>query len=180
MAVAKSPAMKPEPFVKVALIKKGTALMGEVDSIIVVDRLVKPAYPDWVKEVLHLELEMSGPNEFDMAQLEQLLVPGQIESGKSIYDHLEANKMLDGCLGLRDLEEIKKKGVRCIYKHFKRNRIVGWRSVVLNRASELDRQEQHCVPFLALINSCSEVVLRWERLDNPHVHWNAILAPRFA
>ena len=51
-------------------LKKGENAMSQTANIRV-NRAIRPTYPDWVKEVLHPELENSGPAEYDVGQLEQ-------------------------------------------------------------------------------------------------------------
>jgi len=111
-----------------------------------VDRTIRPIYPDWVKEVLHPELENSGPAEYDVGQLEQWLHDGQKNGGwvkgQVIYDHLEATDTLKDCASLRDLEEIQKKGVSFFREHFQGKVVYGWKSVVRRAGGYL------FVPFL--------------------------------
>jgi hypothetical protein len=111
-----------------------------LDTIIRVDRSVRPVYPEWVKEVMHPELEGTGPAEYDLAKVEQWLHDEQkkgVMVGNRIYEHLKSNNMLASCLGLRDLEEIQKKGVRCFPKPVKGNAVFGWKSVVLGHGGNL-------------------------------------------
>ena len=42
-----------------------------LDTIIHVDRSVRPLYPDWMKEVMHPELEDVGPSEYDSLRTSQ-------------------------------------------------------------------------------------------------------------
>jgi hypothetical protein len=110
------------------------------DTIIRVDRSVRPVYPEWVKKVMHPELEGTGPAEYDLAKVEQWLHDEQkkgVMVGNRIYEHLKSNNMLASCLGLRDLEEIQKKGVRCFPKPVKGNAVFGWKSVVLGHGGNL-------------------------------------------
>jgi hypothetical protein len=52
------------------------------------------------------------------------------------------NNMLDSCLGLRDGEEIQKKGIAVFHKFFGSNALFLWKSVVGDRGDGLH------VPFL--------------------------------
>ncbi len=138
----KPPASRPEPV---------------LDTIIHVDRSIRPVYPDWVEKPMHLELEAAGPAEYDLTNVEQWLHDGQ-EGGKwvkgeRIYKYLKGNSMLESCLGLRDLEEIQKKGVAVFRKHFAGKAVFGWKSVVPNRHGNLG------VPYL--FESGGEVKLYW-------------------
>ena len=117
-----------------------------VSGLVSVDRAIRPIYPDWVKEVLHPELENSGPAEYDVGQLEQWLHDGQKNGGwvkgQVIYDHLKATDTLKDCASLRDLEEIQKKGVSFFREHFQGKVVYGWKSVVRRAGGYL------FVPFL--------------------------------
>lgn len=44
---------------------------SDLDPTIHVDRSIRPTYPDWVKIVMHPDLESTGPVEFDAGKLEQ-------------------------------------------------------------------------------------------------------------
>ena len=118
----------------------------EISNLICVDRAIRPTYPDWVKEVLHPELENSGPAEYDASQLEQWLHDSQKNGGwvkgQVIYDHLVATDTLKDCASLRDLEEIQKKGVYFFRKYFQGKAVYGWKSVVRSADGSL------CVPYL--------------------------------
>ncbi|HEY0221064.1 MAG TPA: hypothetical protein VGC58_02465, partial [Candidatus Paceibacterota bacterium] len=96
------------------LLRGELTLVEPAPDTIFVDRSVRPRYPDWMKEVLHPELEATGPNKFEAGRLNLWLHDGQkdgLVKGRVIYDHLKSNDMLSSCLGLRDLEEIRKKGI---------------------------------------------------------------------
>jgi len=133
---------------------------AKLDPIIRVDRSIRPSYPDWVKEVMHPELETVGPAEYDITKLEQWLHDGQkggkwIE-GNKIYAHLKKTDTLKTCLGLRDLEEIQKKGIAYFRKHFAGKAVFAWASVVRGRHGNLS------VPYL--YESGGLVVLGWRWL----------------
>ncbi len=134
-----------------------------IDSIIRVDRSVKPIYPDWMKKVIHPELENVGPTEYDASSIDQWLHEGQKNgnwtTGNRVYAKLkeEDNKLLKTCLGLRDLEEIQKKGIVFFRKYLKGKVPFGWASVVQSRGGDLS------VPFLD--EDGGEVVLDWGWLD---------------
>ena len=42
-----------------------------IDSVVRMNRSIRPSYPDWMKEVMHPEPEAVGPSEYDGAKLEQ-------------------------------------------------------------------------------------------------------------
>jgi len=64
-----------------------------IDSVIRVDRSIRPSYPDWMKEVMHPELESVGPAEYNISAVEQWLDDGQKDGryieGNKIYNHLK-------------------------------------------------------------------------------------------
>lgn len=128
-----------------------------IDFIIRVNRSIRPSYPDWMKEVMHPELETIGPAEYGGTKLEQWLHHGQKDgkliAGNKIYAHLKKTDMLKTCLGLRDLEEIQKKGTVYFRKHFAGKAVFGWASVVRNRRGDL------FVPYL--YGRGDEVILDW-------------------
>lgn len=131
------------------------------DSIIRVNRSMRPAYPDWMKEVLHPELGGTGPAEFDAAKLELWLhdvqKDGKWVKGQVIYEHLKKKKMLESCLGLSDLLAIQAKGVDLFRRHFAGKAVFGWKSVVRNRGGYLNAP--------SLYEYGDEVVLYWDWLE---------------
>lgn len=128
-----------------------------VDSIIRVDRSIRPSYPDWVKTVMHPELENVGPAEYNISVVEQWLHEGQkdgkLMEGNKIYAHLKEKGDLKNHFGLRDLEEIQKKGIVFFRKNFKGRVVFGWAGIVRDRRGYLD------VP--CLYERGGEVVLGW-------------------
>lgn len=134
-----------------------------INTIIRVDRTVKPTYPDWKKKVMHPELEAQGPAEYDLANVEQWLHDGQKGGwtrGDNIYAKLKENDndLLKTCLTLRDGEEIKKNGVEAFRKFFKGKALFLWGSVVQGDDGYL------YVP--SLNGDGVEVVVPWYRLDS--------------
>jgi hypothetical protein len=130
-------------------------------TIIRVDRSVRPVYPEWVKKVMHPELEGTGPAEYDLAKVEQWFHDEQKKGamvGNRIYEHLKSNNMLYSCPGLRDLEEIQKKGVTLFRELFKDKAVFGWKSVVLGPGGNLSAP--------CLVGLGSGVVLDWYWLDS--------------
>lgn len=134
----------------------------ETDSIIRVDRSIRPSYPDWVKRVEHPDLEPTGSSEYDITTVKQWLHDGQKDGkwieGSKIYAHLKETDTLKTCLGLRDLEEIQKKGIAFFRKHFQGKAVFAWKSVVLSRGGSLR------VPYLC--EGGVEVVMGWSWLDS--------------
>lgn len=153
---------KLEQILKVA--REGLVIAPEpiIDSIIRIDRSIKPPYPDWVKEVLHPELEGAGPAEYDVAKLEQWLhnvqKGGKWVKGQKIYEYLKKEKMLESCLGLADLLAIQAKGIEFFRQHFAGKAVFGWKSIVRNRDDRLN------APYL--YEGGDKVVLRWHWIEN--------------
>ncbi|HTX86790.1 MAG TPA: hypothetical protein VMC41_01840 [Candidatus Nanoarchaeia archaeon] len=129
-------------------------------TIIRVNRSVSPAYPDWVKEVLHKDLELSGPNNYDIGVVKQWYHPDQesgVVEGKVIYNYLKDNDMIKDQLGLADLLAIQAKGIAFFRKYFSGKAVFGWKSVVRGGSDCL------CVP--CLIEDGDRVIVCWYQLD---------------
>lgn len=128
-----------------------------LDTIIRVDRSIRPVYPDWVKTVMHPELENTGPDEYDLATIEPWLHDGQKNGkwigGQDLYEHHKKYEMLASSLSLRDGEEIQKKGIVVFRKFFGGKAVFLWKSVVQDRDGNLD------VP--CLVGRGDEVVVLW-------------------
>ena len=159
---------------KIVAIPVETSTPVFVDNIIRVDRSLRPTYPEWVRIVMHPELEATGPAEYDATSLEQWLHDGQKNGGwvkgEKIYEHLEEKKMLESCLGLVDLIAIQAKGIDFFRQHFAGKAVFAWKSVVRGRNDDLG------VPYLYGVGG--EVVLGWFWLGND---WDGSLpARRFA
>ncbi len=141
------PALEPEP---------------AIDSIIRVDRSIRPTYPDWVKTVMHPELESIGPAEYDISRVEQWLHDGQKDGkcieGSKIYAHLKETYTLKTCLGLCDLKVIQNKGTAFFREHFKYKAVFAWKGVVRSRDGDLR------APYLYDLGD--DVALSWFWLGN--------------
>jgi|GEM_PF-1525723 len=141
-------------------IQEGLETSTSADNIIRVDRSIRPAYPDWVKDVLHPELECTGPAEFDLAKVESWLHDGQKNGkwikGEKIYEHLKSATMLESCFNLADLLAIQARGVQTFREHFADKAVFAWKSVVRDRYGDLS------VPYLYL--GGDQVVLGWNWL----------------
>ncbi len=129
--------------------------------VVKVDRSAKAAYPDWVKEVLHPELESTGSAEFNLKTLELWFHPNQqnggVITGNPIYEHLRDNGMLPTCLNLQDGLAIQKKGIAVFRKFFEGKAVFLWKSAVQSRNGNL------FVPYLC--EGGARVVVSWDRLD---------------
>lgn len=145
------------------------AFAGEVEmvvnEIIRVDRSKKLVYPDWVEEVLHPELECTGPAEYSITPNSLYLHPKQKEGGliggHDLHKHLVDTKAIGNCAGYADLVEIQKKGIAFFRKHFKGKFVYAWKSVVWSALGGLN------VP--CLYEDGDEVVQNWYVLGNV---WN--------
>lgn len=131
-----------------AKVKKAEVVQEEkIDSILHVDRAVAPAHPEWMKTPLHPELELSGPAEYDMKGLKSSFLPGQGDdkfTGLDAYEHLKANNLLAGCLGLADGLAIRERGIKAFTKFFEsKDGVV----VALWTAVFTDEDGKLCVPL---------------------------------
>src|SRR3989338_7648426 len=126
-----------------------------LDFLVRVDRSVKPNYPDWMKKVMHPELELAGPAEYNLQDgVEQWLHDDQKRGsvvGNTIYKHLQKGDGLANCLNLQDGLAIQQKGIAVFRKLFAGKAGFLWGSVVQNRNGSLR------VPYL--IENGGEVVV---------------------
>lgn len=107
-----------------------------LDPVIRVDRRAALKYPDWMRKVMHPELQELGPAEYSVECLRPDKETGSM-TGHMIYEGLVANDQLSTCLGLVDLLAIQAKGIDFYRKHFKGEVVPGWKSVVMNQNSSL-------------------------------------------
>jgi hypothetical protein len=132
-----------------------------IGDVVQVNRAERVIYPEWVDGVLHPDLAATGPAEYTLDSLEQWLHDGQKNGGhvvgSRIYEHLKGATMLEDCLGLSDLLAIQKLGLDTFRRHFKDRVVFGWKSVVRDRAGDLD------VPYL--VERGGRVNLDWRWLD---------------
>ncbi len=141
-----------------------------LDTIIRVNRSIRPEYPDWVERVVHPELESTGPAEYDLAATSLWLHDRQRDgvAGQVIYDHLKQHGMLASCLSLQDAMEIQNKGVAVFRQVFGDQFVYFWKSVVQSR----DARYLY-VPSLGVLGD--QVVLRWHWLGLAwRVVWPAV------
>ena len=133
-----------------------------MDTIIRVNRSVRPVYPDWVKVVMHPELEAVGPAEYDLANVELYLHDvqknGERMEGTKLYHHFKETGSLKNCLGFHDAIEIQKKGVKVFRKLFGGKVVFCWKSVVRSLDGNL------FVPYV--YGGGSLVVVGWRWLSN--------------
>ncbi len=130
-----------------------------LDTLIRVDRSIRPVYPDWMKTVMHPELESTGLVEYDLGTINPWLHDGQKNGrymeGNKLYEYLKEQKMLESCLSLRDGEEIQKKGLAVFRKFFQGKAVFLWKSVVRRRGGSLN------VPYLYEDDDGVVVGWRW-------------------
>jgi hypothetical protein len=130
-----------------------------LDLIIRVDRSIRPMYPDWKSRVMHPELELTGPAEYDFNEIGLRILDKKNRedlSGLAIYTRLKKENALANCLGLGDLLAIQEKGIDVFRKHFARKAVFGFKSVVS------DKEGYFCVPYL--VQDSGMVVLSWHKL----------------
>lgn len=145
-----------------------------LDFLVRVDRSVKPSYPDWMKKVMHPELELAGPAEYNLQDgVEQWLHDDQKRGsvvGNTIYKHLQKGDNLATCLNLQDGLAIQAKGIAVFRKLFAGKAVFLWGSVVRYRDGDLG------VPYL--FGHGDEVGLTWCWLgfdwfsDNPALRFS--------
>lgn len=139
----------------------GVPLEPRLDFIVRVDRSIKPNYPDWAKKVMHPELELAGPSEYDLSQIDQWLHNDQklgVVVGNTIYKYLGKNNALTTCLNLQDGLAIQKKGIVVFRKLFTSKIVSLWGSVVRDSGGDLR------VPYL--VENNGRVVVDWGWLDS--------------
>jgi len=140
-----------------------------LDFIVHVDRSVKPTYPNWVVKLIHPELELAGPAEYDLSKVDQWLHDDQKRGsivGNTIYKYLKKDNTLADCLGLEDLLAIQQKGIKVFRQLFADKAVFGWRSVVRHSNGYLDVP---CLRELELGDGV-EVMLDWYWLG---LRWNS-------
>lgn len=133
----------------------------EADTLIRVNRSVRPVYPDWVEAPLHPELELTGPIVYSISVVELWRHDKQKKGPVScnfIYRHFKKTNALKDCLGLADLLAIQAKGIDFFQKHFADKIVFAWKSVVRQRGSN-----NLLVPSLVLLGG--GVILLWGGLD---------------
>lgn len=158
--------MKPQTAIEVAT---------PPDTLIRVDRSVRPVYPDFIdRDYINtpefIALERSGPSQYHITEVQQWLHQDQedgVVGGSKIHEYLKKKDRIKSCLGLHDLIEIQKKGIAFYRQYFNGKVAFGWRSVAQDRNSRLD------VPFLA--EDGGEVVLRWSWLGHDWHSYNPAL-----
>jgi hypothetical protein len=118
------------------------SVSGDNKSVIEIpsDREVK--YPQWAIP-MHKDLDKEGPAIFNPAGLDHWFHPVQKQGGpvkaQVVYDYLRSNErkvgenLIEGCLGLRELDAIKDRELAYYLEYFSETRIFGWRSVARSK-----------------------------------------------
>lgn len=139
----------------------------EQEVFIQVDRLVRPehdrhqaklhvpsfGYPSWIEMTLHPELECTGPGYYGALDLVEYKFPQELRLGAVRLAHLEEHRLLDGCIGLRDQEEIAKLGGDFYHYHFGYRELAGWKSAVVSRFGGV------FIPLL--VTRTGQLTIRW-------------------
>lgn len=116
------------------------AVCEKSPRLLFVDRSIKPTYPDWVKEVLHPELEHNGPSHLDPALSPLYFHPkqknGGVLEGNKLYASLKETGLIELCYSLRDGEELKK-NPHLFPESWKGQYVFLWKSVVQGRGGGL-------------------------------------------
>jgi hypothetical protein len=133
----------------------------QLDFIIHPNRIFKPKYPQWMKKVMHPELELTGPMDYNLkTQVELWIHPNQefkFATGHEIYEKLKSDEALNDCLSLVDLLDIQAKGISLFRKIFSGKSVFAWKSVT-------EGEKYNAVPYL--FEDFNDVVLDWKCLDN--------------
>jgi hypothetical protein len=138
-----------------------SATFAAFDPDIYVDRSVLADHSKWlnVRRIVNEKLEAIGPPRFNAETLELWVYPAQLGGairGPVIYNHLKTFSKLPGCLALRDLEEIQKKGIEFYQRFWLGKTLFAWRSLVIDVNGELR------VPCISSGPKGDEVVLFFE------------------
>ena len=139
-----------------------------LDFTICVDRSFKPTYPEWVKGLMHPELELKGPDEYDLrADVERYLHDEQHQdpftpSASKIYSYLKDTELLTSCLNLQDGLAIQQKGVATFRELFG-----CWKKLYLYASVVMDVKDHLHVPF---IFGDKIIVIRWLYMESSNLH----------
>ncbi len=127
------------------------------NTLIRIDRSVKLTYPDYMKEVVHPDLEGVGPAEYDMTQVKLLVHDDQKYGGQTkgekIYEYLKAIDVLKECLCFKDALAIKGSRIVAFRKAFGNDVVVCWRSVM--------RDHDGCLYAPIVYGEDNWVIMRW-------------------
>ena len=147
--------------------------------MIIVDRMIRPNYPDWVRKVMNPKEECKGPSAYNILNVEHLEHEGQINgdiTGNIIYSWLKKTGIIYSCLNLQDGLAIYEKGVEFfeefLWKKFGKGhdypfnpndfQLILWKSVVEDKQGDLQ------VPYLQLYEG--NVSLHWRFLESNFIY----------
>lgn len=121
----------------VASVACGLARIQTIDKsehIVKVDRTKRPLYPDFIEGPIRQDWELSGPSEFDIAQLQPNFYERDEDSGWAygprLFEQFGETPIMSRALTLLDLEAIVAKGPEFYFRHFGDRYVIAWKSVV--------------------------------------------------
>jgi len=138
-----------------------TSTESALDFIVRVDRSVKPTYPGWVEKLIHPELELAGPTEYDLSMVGLWLYDDQKTGavlGSVIYYYLNRTYNIATCLNLQDGLAIQQKGIAVFRKLFSGKTVFLWGSVVQGHG--------HCLLVPYLCEFGDNVMVDWCRMTD--------------
>ena len=144
-------------------------------SVILVNRSDLFTYPNWVKKVLHPELKLLGPSEYDLKEgVDIWFHPGQKNANiktQTVHEHLQEKKILQQCFGIVDGLAILNKDVEIFTQLFgAEDKVMLWKSAVESLSGVL------FFPFI-YINASSQLVIGW--LSAGSALSTSFLTPKF-
>lgn len=132
------------------------SLNTEFDPIIVPDRKNSPAYPNWLRGLIHLELELAGPPSFDVSRPHKIY-PAKGLTLRAFYEKLMNDNLLGKIVNLADILAIRARGPRFYKRHFAGEILFALSSAAQNRHGDL---------FVPSLIGCDVAVdLDWNWID---------------
>jgi len=141
-------------------------IIEEENFIVRVDRSKEINYPDFVKKILHPEMENIGPESYILKPgellyylIENSLVEDTEHNGIRTYNFLKEKGLLENCLGFEDLLAMKEKDISIIHGLFSfgdHKSIIGFRSVAEYKDTQL------IAPYLSV--KVDEIKVEWTYL----------------
>jgi hypothetical protein len=148
-----------------------------LDFLVCVDRSQKPVYPDTIQKLMHPELELDGPTEYNLlTEVEQWLHDDQkrgVAQGTTIYTFLCKNNALRSCLNLQDGLAIARKGISVFRGLYAGKSVFLWGTVVQSLDTKLR------VAYLCEEEGGRDVVIKWRwlgddcRIESPALRFKA-------
>lgn len=99
-----------------------------------------PQYPDRFTEIMHPRLDTTGPNRYDLSEIDLLEKPSELGwhvRGCIVYDYLKKRNLLSSCLRYQDGCAIQEKGSEVYKKFFGYKILFLWGSVMKDRKGQL-------------------------------------------